>query len=155
MPFPISYSGQVDFIINKGTELTPQSLHSRIKEGLKKVKAKNIRTDTNSISFSGGIFRLVPNWNLLTAISSGVVRIESSSDKISVVYNLRFIEVFVIVTVMVFVFLGSFVWEFFPLPIAKRILLLCFFWFWFMGMNYLTVVWSFSSFIRKIGNFKD
>ncbi len=155
MPFPISYSGQVDFIINKGTELTPQSLHGRIKEGLKKVKAKNIRTDTNSISFYGGIFRLVPNWNLLTAISSGVVRIESSSDKISVVYNLRFIEVFVVVTVAVFFFLGSFVWEFFPLSITERILLLCFFWFWFMGMNYLIAVLRFSSFIRKIGNSKD
>ncbi len=110
MPFPFSYTNKIEvpFDANKHT---PDNLLSSIVSSLKNVKARNIQNDRNRITFSGGILRLVMNWNILVTVSSGEITVEKDNDKIILNYHIKFTEMFVIATAMVLGFMGPFLFQ--------------------------------------------
>ena len=108
MSFPFTYRGILTQ--KKEPRVVPiEKVSENIYEGLKKVKARNITINQNSVSFSGGLLRFVSSWNILGPVSSGEIILEENNDSISIHYNLKFTEMLIIVTLMVAGFLGPFV----------------------------------------------
>jgi hypothetical protein len=56
---------------------------------LEKVKAKAVVVDHNRVSFKGGIFRLVTNWNLLIPFGFGDLTVDSSERQLNYRLSLR------------------------------------------------------------------
>ncbi|MHC4439545.1 MAG: hypothetical protein ACYS3S_19485 [Planctomycetota bacterium] len=149
MSFPFTYRGILTQ--KKEPRVVPiEKVAENIYEGLKKVKARNITINQNSVSFSGGLLRFVSSWNILGPVSSGEIILEENNDSISIHYNLKFTEILIIVTLMVAGFLGPFVWQFQNSSFFLKIMMLGFLWAWLFGMSYLATVLRFPSFIRKI-----
>ena len=149
MPFPLSYANKIEvpFDVKKHT---PENLINSVVSSLKKVKAKNIQNDRNQITFSGGILRFVMNWNILVAVSSGIITVEKDNDKLTLNYHIKFTEMFVIVTFMVLCFMGPFILQAPNLSLFPKIVILVFAWFWLFGGNYCLTIFRFPSFIRKM-----
>jgi hypothetical protein len=149
MPFPFSFTNKIEvpFDANKHT---PDNLLSSIVSSLKNVKARNIQNDRNRITFSGGILRLVMNWNILAAVSSGEITVEKDNDKIILNYHIKFTEMSVITTAMVLGFMGPFLIQAPNLTLFLKIIILAFIWLWLFGGNYYIIIFRFPRFIRKM-----
>lgn len=125
MPFPFSYTSKVEVQFDNVNH-TPDNLLSNIISALKKVKVRNIQADQNCVSFSGGIFRFVINWNILVAVSRGEIVVDKINDKLLLNYHLRFTEMLVIVTAAVVGFLGPVIWQSSNLTFTPKIMILAF-----------------------------
>jgi hypothetical protein len=151
MSFPFSIIGTV--VLKKGKNEVPiDDLVDAIRDGLRKVKASKIiiNRSERKISFSGGFFRFVTNWNILHAVSNGEIRVEEANQKISLHYNLKFTEMLILVTILVFGVFGDFNLQGSYLSFFPKILNLAILWFLFFGMNYLVTMIRFPPFIRRI-----
>lgn len=54
-------------------------LAKEIVKNLEKVRARNIEIIGNRITFTGGLFRFVTNWNFLVPITRGEIRIDRTN----------------------------------------------------------------------------
>ena len=112
---------------------------------LEDVRAGNVTVEENSVGFTGGVFRLVSNWNLLVGITSGRIELEPEADRIA--YSLSFIQLVVGGTVMIglmAVFMGAT-----GFPSVAFFCGLPFMWLWLVGMNYLITLARFDRFIKR------
>jgi hypothetical protein len=72
---------------------------------LRDVRASTIVVHEERIAFTVRSFRFVMNWNLLVAIDSGGITFRRSDRGVAVEYQISFVRLLVLVTVMVgFVF---------------------------------------------------
>lgn len=149
MPFPLSYANKIEIPFN-GNKHIPENLINGIVSSLKKAKARNIKNDQNHITFTGGILRFVTSWNILGAVSSGIITIEKDNDRLILSYHLKFTEMFVIVTIMVLCFMGPFILQAPNLSLFLKIVVLVFAWLWLFGGNYCLTIFRFPGFIRKM-----
>lgn len=51
---------------------------------LKAVKAKDVEISNNKVLFKGGVFRFVPNWNILIWIDRGYIEAVPTADGLSI-----------------------------------------------------------------------
>ena len=120
-------------------------LAKEIVESLEREKAKNLETTDNRITFTGGVFRLVSNWNVLVPITRGEIEIDGEHHCIH--YNISFSQLIVIGSFMV-AFIAAFAVSS-GAPKMVLILALPFIWFWLVGMNLIIGIPRFNSFMKR------
>jgi hypothetical protein len=150
MPFPLTHTAKVS-----GSCGDIATARMAIVSALKDLNAKNLVESERSITFSGGAFRFVLSNNLLVSFSTGRLTLDhDNAGKVVVEYQLRFIELVVTCTVMVFGFVGPFI--FFQqdpdLNLVEKIALLTGAWCWLVGGNYVITMIRFRSFVRRLLN---
>src|SRR5437867_6641706 len=116
MPFPISLSGSVSV-----SGLTVGQAIDRLEGALASARPASLRQEGSGVRFRGGVFRFVPNWNILVPISTGIVEVSPRGDGVNVRYRVSFTEMLVIATLMIGGFLGPFVFAVTNLPVPVRL----------------------------------
>ncbi|MGI8655231.1 MAG: hypothetical protein ACR2LC_08440 [Pyrinomonadaceae bacterium] len=92
MAFPIDNHGEIKWINLRALNAADfkQHLLTKAFEELKAANGYNIEIQGNRISFRGGMFRFVSNWNILTQIDKGYIEIAPSSEGLTVSYYISF-----------------------------------------------------------------
>ena len=108
-----------------------------------------LNTSGDTVSFTGGIFRLVMRTNLLGPISRGSISIISTDDGAAVQYCISFRQLIAVVTIMIPITL---IWIWADegtksLPFA--VIGLSIGWLWLVGMNICISISRFDNFIKK------
>jgi len=68
-------SGRLDF----GPEIDPSLLPAHLAECLRSVDADAVEITNNRVTFEGGVFRFVTNWNVLVPFGFGDVIVDSEA----------------------------------------------------------------------------
>src|SRR3981081_3196990 len=84
----IGFDGDVD----------PAMLPAHIADGLRQLDAHAVEVNLNRVSFTGGILRLVNNWNVLVPFGFGELTVDSDARHIR--YRVRFRQLIIVATVM-------------------------------------------------------
>ena len=140
MPFPLSAYGSLEFHLQHGSN--PEKLMAAVEAALRDQSPSSISRNPDGISFHGGMFRFVTNWNQLVWITSGSIRFSFAADRVHLDYGITFTQ-------------GVVFWVAIPtllqLPFGPPgsgfpLWQLCFFAF---GMNYLDTCFRFPRFLRR------
>ena len=84
-----------------------EGLCIEIEEILDKLKANNIEIINNrKVTFTGGIFRFVWNWNPLIPIDKGILKVGKKNDEALILYKISFVQMFLFCFLMVYGFMG-------------------------------------------------
>ncbi len=138
MRFPVGHVQDPDRLLGIVRDVFGRKLES--------VKARNIEIAENSLTFTGGIFRLVSNWNLLGPIDHGTIEIVASDQVITVRFRISFVQLIIVstmlTTLMALVIASRFRGE--P-PLGFYIFL----WFWFVGGNMAISIPRFRGFVKR------
>ena len=130
----VNFDGNVDLA----------TLPAHLADCLRRLDARVVAVDQNRVSFTGGLFRLVSNWNLLVPFGFGDLTIDSSAR--SITYRLSFRQLVIAVTVMVGIMAGfiSFASRSWPglafIPVM---------WIWLVGGNLAIGIPRFEKFVRR------
>jgi hypothetical protein len=118
---------------------------SQIATAASEERATSIAKTDSVVSFRGGVFRLVGNWNVFTQITHGTVEVIAGEPGV-VRYRFTCTELLVITTVFaVIAGIAALHDGFSPLGIAAPIAV----WGWSFGMNYLIACVRLPDFIRN------
>jgi hypothetical protein len=119
------------------------ALPTHLVECLRSVEAKGVEVRGNCVAFTGGIFRLVSNWNVLVPFDSGNLTIDGSACQVRYRLSVRHLVVFGTgaVVVMTLFILKSSAWQ--PL------LLMPLMWLWIVECNLAIGTARFENFIRR------
>ena len=144
----LMYSGTIHFDV----DTQPSILTAHLAECLRRVHARQIRVEGNRVSFRGGCFRFVTNWNVLGPFGYGELEVDMVANEVR--YRLSLAQLVIVVTVLV-LFLGSLM-LFLPLPkevvpFSKlAVFSFCLIgWVWFVGGNLLIGIARFTGFLRQ------
>ena len=119
---------------------------------LKLVKAHDIVRHNNQLSFTGRILNFGSNWNILTQIDKGFIKVSPSADGIVILYKISFRVLLVLVSLLLVVGLGSI----FAskggavFSLTGKIAVSIVAWLWLFGMNWLIAVIRFPAFIERV-----
>ena len=134
------------------SDRTPAELASHLAECLRHVHARQVVVDGNRVTFRGGMFRLVSNWNVLVAFGSGEIRVDPENRQIK--YRLNVTQLIVVVTIMMSIM--ALVMFSSSIPAAERQLPKIIFsviiligWIWLVGGNLVIGIVRFTSFLRR------
>ena len=140
--FPFSFGGTIEIPLESDSKRIISTLTERIKAE----KPSEITSIQSRITFSGGFFRLVGNWNLLVSISYGVIDIAPANNKLLVSYKLWFTELLVFVSLMAGV--AAFV-VFATGSADQNFGIVAKIWLWLFGGNFILTIVRFHSFVRS------
>ncbi|MDB5974928.1 MAG: hypothetical protein JWR07_1688 [Nevskia sp.] len=144
--FPIHIKGRIEL-----PDTTPEQaavIADRIVAALVAVRASGVECRANRITFRGGIFRMVFNWNVLAAVSHGVVDVQSGS-KPMVDYTFYCWEMLAFVMLpILFVVLHTSINE---SPLV-RFGIPVFIFLWLFGVNYFVARFRLPAFLRDAIN---
>lgn len=140
--FPLSITGELKIsrLQNEGIDL----VLNRVEQELAAVRATNVSRTANRITFKGGIFRFVSNWNILVPIGYGQIEVLPDCVK----YDFSCTQMLFAITVAVCV-MGAFMLSSAPANTFSPITL-AFIWLWLFGMNYLLSAVRLPAFVRRI-----
>lgn len=142
--FPLSITGE--FKISRLQDNDVNLVLNRVEQELAAVRATNVSRTANRITFTGGIFRFVSNWNLLVPIGYGEIEVLPDCVK----YTFSCTQMLVATTVMVCI-MGAFI--LFSAPVSAFSLITpVIIWLWLFGMNYLISAVRLPAFVRKIAH---
>jgi hypothetical protein len=118
------------------------ALPAHLASCLARVHAREVRVDSNSISFSGGLFRFVSNWNVLVQFGTGELKVETRVRRVG--YR---------VSVRQLVFVSTALCALVSIPVIAScswsgMAIVSFLWLWLVGGNLAIGVPRFRSFIR-------
>ena len=133
-------------IQNSDKAIDDSILAKEIVKNLEKVRARNIEIIGNRITFTGGLFRFVTNWNILVPITRGEIRIDRTNQCVQ--YTLNFSQLIIIGTIMV-IAAGIFAISN-GAPASFLLFTLPFIWIWLVGMNLIIGIPRFNALIRSI-----
>jgi hypothetical protein len=120
-------------------------LIARVEQALRRVRAARLQVSGDTISFRGGFFRAVTNWNILVPISSGEIHFSRIDGSVLVRYRISFLGLFLMTTGLVLIPLF-----FFGDPIQSGVIFaLPFMWLWLFGANYFTTRFRFPRFLAS------
>ena len=85
---PVSFNGRIEIPGQHDATAACRRLHTALEE----LDARRIARNEHTIRFTGGVFRIVSNWNLLVPISSGKLVVRPHPKGILVLYRLRFLQ---------------------------------------------------------------
>jgi hypothetical protein len=145
MSLPFSFSGRVE--VDARHDVNGAAL--RLERGLEILKAKRIDRTESQIRFKAGYARLVSNTNLLAPISSGELAVQPKGGGLVVVYRLRFTQMLVFVTVMVFGFFGPSLLNAANRSKGQAVVYLFGMWMWLFGGSVVTTLIRFPRWIRR------
>jgi hypothetical protein len=140
MVFPPYASGTIRVDSIPGNDLSV--LVRKIEEALLIAEASRLHVNNDRITFHGGMLRGVPNWNILSPISSGEIRFSRSNESVLIHYRISFLALFLVVTVM---FVATAIWR----PFPNDIFVLPLMWLFLFGANYVSTVIRFSRLLAR------
>jgi len=149
--FPLDHRGE--FTRSKLTIPEPEKYSAdffmRATHALTAVSAQNISVNDRKISFTGGMFRFVWNWNVLIQIGYGYVILRETDDAFVICYYASFRQMFVILSLLVSFFgLNLFMRDHFPL--AETLGAMAFVWLFLFGVNLAIAMVQFPSFVKSM-----
>jgi len=110
---------------------------------------RSLDVSGDTISFRGGVFRLVSSWNLLAPIGRGEIAVGTTESGLAVSYRISFRELIVVVTVMIltmmFLILSSEGVE--KLPVIASLLGIG--WLYMVTASIAFAIMRFNGFVRK------
>jgi len=137
--------GVVPFDQGVDSALLPEHLA----ECLRGVRASAVEITGNNVTFTGGMFRLVSNWNVLDPFGSGDLAVDA--DACMVRYTLNCWQLVVVATVMI-VFAAAILLASVSDSGGKNLWLLPvlpFMWLWLVGGNLAIGIPRFKSFVAR------
>jgi hypothetical protein len=139
--FSLTRTGSLVF----DTEIDLAALPAYLGHHLRRVDASHVKIQGNRVAFTGGIFRLVNNWNVLVPFGSGDLTVDGNSHTIH--YRVSVRQFIVVVTIMLilgslFVVLTSSPWQ--------TLLLMPLGWLWMVGANLIIGVARFERFVGRL-----
>jgi hypothetical protein len=135
----LTISGSLPFDPN----VDPVDLLPYVAEALRSVKGRDVTISGESVSFRGGVFRLVTNRNILVPFGRGVLTIDPLSRQVR--YELSFAQLFVFHTV----FWGFVTVMMLRTPQAAPPIIPVLAWILVIAVNLLIGLSRFRSFLRK------
>jgi len=132
-------------IIGAQSRSSSVEIMAHLADKLDSVDAYDITHEQDTLSFRGGLFRLVGNWNVLISITRGEIRIDRVA--MLVQYRLSFVQIVVIVSLLVCLFPVFALTYGFPRPAIIPVT--CLFEFLLVGGNIATGIRGFEKFIRS------
>lgn len=148
--FPLSIQGQ--FEVPRLTSKETGFVTMRLFYALEAAKASSLHRDGDTITFRGGMFRLVSNWNVLGPVSHGVIKV-SATPTITVQYSLSSIELLVVATLQAL--LAGFCVSIKTGEIGLlNFAVAAFAWTVLFGLNYLVAASRLPAFIRQASGVK-
>ena len=150
MAFPLDYGGELTLRTKKALAAAEyqQTLVQGMVAALAAVDGSPVVQD-NRISFTGGLFRFVGNWNVLVSITGGYVDITVSGDQVLIAYYIRFTQVLLVTTLYSLIVIALTV----CIPqrggIFAAICLLVVGWVGTLGFNVFGSIVRFGSFIER------
>ena len=90
----LTYTGTLEF--DAGVDTTALIVH--LADYLRKLEARDIRISQASVSFRGGLFRAVSNWNILIPFGYGKLIVDETAHQVR--YGLSFRQLICVVTTM-------------------------------------------------------
>jgi hypothetical protein len=150
--FPLNDYGELkrSRVTVTGPEDFKQQFLFRASDELKKVKARNVEIQGDRISFNGGMFRAVSNWNILTQIDYGYLEIKEAEDEFIITYFISFGVLFICACALVVCLGGILFIQNTPLSLAGWLALLVLAWLWLFGVNWLVAIARFPPFVERI-----
>lgn len=139
--FPISASGIVRI---EAHTVNTDAVLTALRERFISFKPSSVIVRNNRLSFRAGIFRLVLSTNVLLQFDHGHIDVTKAGHLIVITYDVSFIEMLVVGTVLVAVF------AYILPPSSLTWLLFGFAWAWLIGGNYLLGVLRFRSMIKEV-----
>jgi hypothetical protein len=137
--FSLTRTGSLSF----DAGIDPTTLPPHLAECLRSVAASTVEIRGNCVAFTGGMFRLVSNWNVLVPFGSGDLAVDADFRQVR--YRVSIRQLVLIGTAMVGVgaafILMSHVWQ--PL------LLLPLMWLWLVGGNVALGIFRFERFVGR------
>ena len=152
--FPLDHKGEL--IRSKSTIPNVNDFRElffrRASNALLDASANNVQVDENRVSFTGGLFRLVWSWNVLNQIGYGYVELHESEDSFKVTYYASFRQMFVVISVMVFLFFGVALFsdKGDELSVIGKLAILVFAWLWLFGGNWFVAMARFPTFVSSL-----
>jgi len=134
--FPTSYTGSIKLEALAASEI--DTVLNRVEQELHKALAVGVSRTGHKISFRGGMFRPVWNWNVLVQVGHGDVEVLPGSPGI-LRYRFSCTEVLIFATIAAVVF-GL---------LTSSALVFVGAWLWLFGMNYLIGAIQIPRFIRR------
>ncbi|NNE85580.1 MAG: hypothetical protein HKN28_16575 [Alphaproteobacteria bacterium] len=110
MPFPFTFSGSFRIATTADIVETQELLEIAIVEWLEASWAHGIVKQENRIGFKADVSRLVTGWKLPRAINltgSGEILLSAHRKEIVLAYRFRLIQLFILLTVLIPLLLGS------------------------------------------------
>lgn len=146
MVFPVSKNSSIQ--VASSTSIA--DLLRKVEYELLAQKADEVSRDGNEVRFTAGFFRFVSNWNMLSFIREGRIRLEVNGSNLIARYSLSFGRYYVVITLMVFGFLGYVLFGGSNVSISEGLLIILFAWGWLFGINYLIATVRFRSWLSQI-----
>ena len=93
--FPFTFSKTIEIpLAGETAESALGAIVSLLSRRIKAEIPRSFSSNLQQITFSGGVFRFVGNWNLLIWITYGVIDFMPVNDKLLISYKLSFLELF-------------------------------------------------------------
>lgn len=143
--FPTHITGRIE--LAAATPERVDSIAERFVSELARVRASDVMRQGNTITFKGGVFRLVSSWNILGPVSQGAIELKVGPPP-EIAYRFSCIQMLVITTLMVIV-MGLFVATSPRAPLALKLGAPVIMWLWLFGMNYLIAAYRLPAFVRR------
>lgn len=112
---------------------------------LRSRKARSVRVAGNTLSFTGGFFRLVINWNPLVAIGRGRIDVQAGEDEVIARYRISFLQLTLVTTALIAVLYALSVSQGISFPVGVYV----FMWLGSIGGNALVAAVRFRDFVRR------
>ena len=137
------YSRTVYFDVN----IDLIALPAHLADCLRRLDARAVEVVKNRVSFTGGFFRLVNNWNVLVPFGFGDLTIDSNARHIT--YRLSFRQLVIYATVGVAIIAGFILYASYASPSWGAVLLIPGMWIWLVGGNLFIGIRRFENFLRR------
>jgi len=118
---------------------------SQVERAAGEKRACNIRKTESLVTFRGGMFRLVMNWNIFVPITRGIIEVLPGTPGV-VRYYFSCTEMLITVSVMVAIFAFCLLQ---PGLSTLGVVLPIVAWLWLFGMNYATAAFRLPGFVRE------
>jgi len=142
--FPTSISGTLELPAFKSVGV--EELLSLVSAEMDHANARDIRRVGTKLSFRGGVFRLVSNWNVLVPAGSGEIEILPGTP-VRVRYHFSCIQMLVLVSLIVLA-IGASTISSHPSDLTSYLIPLLA-WLWLFGMNYLVASARLPALVRR------
>lgn len=151
MGLPFNYISEVTAPLPENCVFDDSGIVQAYREELQRLKAKDIESGSDFISFKGSTFRFVFNWNLLVPISKGVLKISKEGANVSVRYYIEYTDLLILSTLIVLLMGGIFMLAS-GADVKEGLLFVVASWLWLFGGNLIITMFRFPAFIRKTLN---
>ena len=149
--FPLDHRGE--FTRSKLTMRDPENFSAdffvRATRALVAARARDISVNGSRISFTGGMFRFVFNWNILIQIGYGHIDLRETEDAFVVSYYASFRQMAIVVSLLV-LFLGVTVFMRDHMSLVGTLAVMAFAWLFLFGANWAVGMVQFPSFVNSM-----